>query len=254
MSLKKSNTKKVKRKSSRHSSGSRKRKIKNFKDFRRMFFERLGMVSFITILFLLAMIFLVWRWQNLNVAPSQETVSIVDREYEEKKAFVTAIAPVAQRLQRQYGIFASVSMAQAMVESDFGRSGLADKYYNLFGVKTDKDDPMGVDLKTSEYIDNKWVEIVDRFKVYNSWGESMEAHAKLLVNGTSWDSDYYQAVRDGKTPQDQAQGLQSSGYATDPDYANKLINIMEEWDLYQYNQPIAEETTSVIEQTATEAN
>lgn len=227
----------------------RNKKISNFNDFKKVFFERLGMVSFIIILLLSALIFLMWRIQRAEFPSTQNVDYETSVDYRVRQDFVTAIAPIAQRLQRKYGIFASVSMAQAMLESEFGQSGLADEHLNLFGVKTDADDPMGADWKTSEYIDGEWIEIVDRFKVYNSWGESMEAHAQLLVNGTSWDPDYYKDVTDGKTPEAQAKGLQSAGYATDPDYANKLINMMEEWDLYQYNQPVVEEVTTVVEET-----
>lgn len=156
----------------------------------------------------------------------------------ERQSFVSAIIPTAQKLQRQYGILASVSMAQAMVESDFGQSQLAADYHNLFGVKTTADDPMGVAFSTAEYFDDEWVEIVDYFKVYPDWDASMTAHAELIYYGVSWDENFYSDVIEGNTYVEQARGLQISGYATDPDYAQKLINMIEEWELTQYDQPL----------------
>ena len=153
-----------------------------------------------------------------------------------RESFVQKLVPTAQRLQKEYGVLASVSLAQAMVESDFGQSQLAANYYNLFGVKAAADDPNGVDLETKEYVNNEWVTIVDRFKVYKSWEDSLVKHAELIFYGTSWNAKQYQAVLEAKDYQSQARGLQSSGYATDPDYADKLIAMIEEWQLTQYDQ------------------
>lgn len=155
-----------------------------------------------------------------------------------REEFVTQIIPSAQKLQRQYGILASISMAQAMVESDFGQSQLASDYHNLYGVKTTSDDPNSIDFATAEYIDDEWIEIIDYFKVYPDWDASMTAHAELIYYGVSWDENYYSAVIAGTNYREQAQGLQASGYATDPDYAQKLIHMIEEWDLNQYDQPL----------------
>ncbi|MBF6978727.1 glycoside hydrolase family 73 protein [Aerococcaceae bacterium zg-BR22] len=250
MAAKKTTKKKTyKKKPARRKTTKRKRKtkIKNFQQFKKVFFEKLGVISFVILIFLFLGFLFIYQLQrteeNVNDTPS------VSSNYETRKKFVEAIAPVAQRLQRQYGIFASVSMAQAMLESEFGQSLLSDKYYNLFGVKTDDSDPDGVDLMTAEYVNDKWIDVKQRFKVYQSWGASMEAHAQLLVNGTSWDENFYAAVKNGKTPEEQAKGLQSAGYATDPDYAQKLINMMNEWNLKQYDQPDATQESQTSETT-----
>ncbi|MBR7928147.1 glycoside hydrolase family 73 protein [Aerococcaceae bacterium zg-ZUI334] len=224
----------------------KKNKVKNFKQFKKVFFEKLGVISFVIIVILLLGFLFIYQLQRTERNDYESPA--VSGDYEVRRKFVDTIAPVAQRLQRQYGIFASVSMSQAMLESEFGQSLLSDKYYNLFGVKTDEHDPDGVDLMTSEYVDNKWIEVKQRFKVYQSWGASMEAHALLLVNGTSWDKDFYAAVKNGTTPEAQAKGLQSAGYATDPGYAQKLIDMMEEWNLKQYDQPVVTEESETSSQ------
>ena len=66
----------------------------------------------------------------------------------------------------------------------------------------------------------------------------MEGHAILINEGTSWDPTFYQAVLNGDNYVEQANGLQESGYATDPTYADKIIEMIETYELNQYDQPI----------------
>lgn len=215
---------------------------KAWEKFKAKLLQKVGLVTVFVLAILTLLTLFIWQVERSHLPNGTQSSWDEDAD---RLAFVQAIIPTAQRLQRQYGIYASVSMAQAMLESDYGQSGLAADYNNLFGVKTDASDPDGADLVTAEFVNGEWIEITDRFKVYESWAASMEAHALLLVNGTTWDPDFYQDVTQGLTPVDQARGLQSAGYATDPDYADKLIAMMEQWDLYQYNQPEqSQETTT----------
>lgn len=154
----------------------------------------------------------------------------------EKREFIEGLAPTAQRLQREYGILASVSLGQACLESDFGRSELARVHHNLYGVKTTADDPEGADYTTLEFHDGEWIEIVDRFKVYPDWETSMEKHAQLLYYGTDWNPDLYDHVLNADNYQSQAYELGISAYATDPTYGEKVSNMIEEWNLAQYDQ------------------
>lgn len=203
------------------------------------FLQKIGALSIFFVIFIFLSGIVVFRWiETANERHSnfmQEELTM-----EQRQGFISTVAPIAQRLQRQYGVLASISMAQAALESDFGQSQLGSEYNNLYGVKTEGTDPEGVDLPTLEYIDDEWIEIVDRFKVYPSWEASMESHAVLINEGTSWDPTFYQAVLDGDNYQEQAQGLQDSGYATDPTYADKLISMIENYNLDQYDQPIQE--------------
>lgn len=195
--------------------------------------QKIGCLSIFLLVFLGLFVVLVYRFLDgtgpFNPGP--------DPVWQQQNQFLKEIAPTAQRLQRQYGVLASVAMSQAAIESNFGLSQLSADYNNLFGVKTDVDDPNGVNLPTLEFIDGEMKEMDQRFKVYSSWDESMESHAKLIYYGTTWDPHYYKAVLDGKTFQEQAKGLQQAGYATDPDYAEKIITMIETWQLDQYDQP-----------------
>ena len=200
-------------------------------------FKKLSRATvFLSILFFLFLC-LMLRWLYYEANRPGEADLQLQYEQQQKEKFVKELVPTAQSLQREFGILASVSLAQAMIESDFGRSQLASQHFNLYGVKTDANDPQAALYPTLEYYDEEWVEIHDYFKVYASWQESMREHSLLIVNGTTWNPNQYEAVLQARTYQDQARALQSSGYATDPDYGDKLIKMIQEWQLDQYDQP-----------------
>ena len=153
----------------------------------------------------------------------------------EHRAFIEGLAPVAQRLQLTYHVLPSVTIAQAILESDWGNSQLATRYHNLFGVKGS--DPNTTQLlSTKEYQNGQWIEIHARFQVYTSDTAALEAHAKILAQGTSWNPQQYQHVIAATDYKSAAAALQQDGYATDPTYAQKLINVIETYKLNQYDQ------------------
>lgn len=238
MAFKKNKKKPVKRKKAR----PKKKKTHNFqkklKALMPKFLQNVGAFTIFVIIFMILSGIFVVQW----VERTQERNWLIQQEeiaQEERENFILTLVPVAQRLQRQYGILASISLAQAAVESNFGQSQLSALYNNLYGVKTDVADESKVLLPTLEFVDNEWIEIEDYFKVYPSWDASMESHAQLIYHGTSWDANFYDAVLAGSNYVEQAHGLQEAGYATDPDYANKLIEMIEAWELYQYDQPVS---------------
>ncbi|CAK1223130.1 glycoside hydrolase family 73 protein [Fructobacillus fructosus] len=143
-------------------------------------------------------------------------------------------APYAQQLQKQYGIFSSISLAQAALESDFGQSELAVKAHNLYGVKASSGQS-SVTMPTKEYQDGSWVTVDASFVAYPSWQASMLAHAQLLRQGTSWNKGQYAHVLAAKSYQAAAQGLVTDGYATDPDYAVKLVQVIEKYHLQRFD-------------------
>ena len=150
-----------------------------------------------------------------------------------KQQFINAIAASAVTEAARSGIPASVTIAQAILESNWGKSGLAAKAYNLFGMKGTG--PAGsITMPTTEYIRGKPITVNAAFRAYHNWGESITDHIRLLLGGVSWNRNLYAKVRhtDAKTA---ARALQSAGYATDPNYASKLIQLMDTYNLYQYD-------------------
>ena len=156
--------------------------------------------------------------------------------------FLKVLIPAAQQAYKDYGVLPSVSLAQAILESNWGESLLASKYYNLYGVKGSAAEP-NVVLETAEFVNNTWITINGRFRVYESWAESVGAHAQLLAYGVDWDPTLYHKVLGARNYKQAAQALQDAGYATDPTYAQKLIQMIEEHELYKYDQLPTEETT-----------
>ena len=149
--------------------------------------------------------------------------------------FIKTIAPAAQREQKRTGIPASIIIAQAGLESEWGRSSLAQKYHNLFGVKA-MDKKHRVRLMTTEYLNGKKKHVKVYFATYDSWADSIDAHTRLLLAGTTDNPHRYQNVTKAKNYKEAARDLQQDGYATDPDYANKLINAIQKFNLQKYDK------------------
>jgi flagellar protein FlgJ len=138
------------------------------------------------------------------------------------------LAGAAQDCQRRTGIPASVTLAQAALESSWGERARGN---NLFGIKAGASwTGPTVDFLTTEHLGGKDVHLTDKFRAYPSWLDSMVDHARLLL------TDHYAACRRETTGAGWARALQAAGYATDPDYAKKLIDIMRTRNLAFYDQ------------------
>lgn len=133
---------------------------------------------------------------------------------------------------KKEGILPSISAAQAILESSWGQSQLgAEPNYNLFGIKA-SDDWKGevVSKLTKEYVAGKAIDVVATFRKYSSWDESMIDHSKFFT-ATAWRRERYSKVIGESDYRKAAEALQKAGYATDPNYAQKLIGIIERLNL-----------------------
>ena len=148
--------------------------------------------------------------------------------------FIERLLPHAQELQEGYGILPSIIVGQAILESNWGQSELAAKYNNLFGIKAYGDQPK-VEMDTQEYFNEQWITIKGDFRVYDSWEESMDSHTMLFVNGVDWSPEKYEKVLTAPNYKVAAQALQEAGYATDPGYANKIKEVIETYQLFEYD-------------------
>jgi lysozyme len=146
-----------------------------------------------------------------------------------QRAFIDSVAPGAIAARHRYGVPASVTIAQAIQESAWGRSSLAASYHNLFGIKGSG--PAGSAwLPTSEYAGGQWVTVDAAFRAYDNDAQSIADHAELLAT-----SGYYtQAMAVRSVPDAFANAL-TGVYATDPHYGAALISLMRLYDLYQYD-------------------
>ena len=144
--------------------------------------------------------------------------------------FVNAVYYYAILDEEKTGVPAAITTAQAILESYYGRSVPTDintkKYsYNLFGVKG-KGIAGSVQVWTKEEINGEMVKVKDYFRAYNNFGESIMDHSAFLMKYPR-----YKSLFETRDPIQWARGLQKAGYATDSQYANKLINIMNQWGL-----------------------
>ncbi|GIP28223.1 hypothetical protein J23TS9_33530 [Paenibacillus sp. J23TS9] len=165
-----------------------------------------------------------------------------------KKAdFIAKIAPLASADQLKTGVPASLTIAQAALESSWGESALTTKAGNLFGIKGEG--PAGsVRMLTSEYVKGALVKIYAYFRAYHSWEESIQDHSRLIVSGVAGDRRYAGALNtDGRTA---AKMVAKAGYATDPLYADKLIQIMDQYNLYPYDAQVEGEQPMTKEEKA----
>ena len=147
-----------------------------------------------------------------------------DRRY---KAYIRRFAETARTESERFGIPASIKMAQGLLESHAGDSRLATRNNNHFGMKCfSKKCAKG---HCSNFDDDHHK---DFFRSYTSAWESWRAHSKLLQK-----KHYKGLKKNGKDDyRAWAHGLKAAGYATDPKYAPKLINLIETYQLYRLDQ------------------
>lgn len=139
--------------------------------------------------------------------------------------YIAKYAELAVKHMNKYGIPASITLAQGLLESDAGRSSLASRCNNHFGIKC-HNDWRG---KTMLVDDDRRNEC---FRCYNNAEDSFEDHSLFLVNGARYRSLFSLGFRDYKG---WARGLKAAGYATNPNYADKLIEIVERYGLDRYD-------------------
>ena len=153
-----------------------------------------------------------------------------------KSEFFADIAPTVQEVAKAYGVRPSLVMAQAALESDNGQNLLAVKYHNLFAVFAQPGNKP-VTLKYKRYFVNERQTEIGQFAVYKSWDDAIYDYFDLLKSGKIRNSEgAYDVMVSNKGYKKPAQALQDIGFSSDPNYASKLIAIIEENDLTTYDK------------------
>lgn len=132
---------------------------------------------------------------------------------------------IAVKHQAKYGIPASITLAQGILESGAGQSELARKSNNHFGIKCHNDWKGGRTYHDDDYRG-------ECFRKYRKVEDSYTDHALFLTQRPRYANLFKLNIKDYKG---WARGLQKSGYATDRAYANKLIKMIEDYELYKYD-------------------
>ncbi|MCP8857058.1 glycoside hydrolase family 73 protein [Latilactobacillus fuchuensis] len=164
-----------------------------------------------------------------TATPTKRTWETPTEETQRQDRFIQKIGTSAKTVyQTQQQVLPSIVIAQAIIESDWGRSDLAVKAHNLFGVKGDYQGQK-ILMTTDEYENEERVTIKDYFKSYPSLQIAIEDHSQFLSVGS------YSTLKQQTDYQTQAQTLQQAGYATDPDYAAKLVRTIQIYKLAKYD-------------------
>jgi hypothetical protein len=138
------------------------------------------------------------------------------------------IIAAAQKAQKTWGVPASISIAQWILESGWGRSMPAGSN-NPFGIKAGKGQP-SVMARTREVVHHQTVYIMAAFRVFSSIDEAFDAHGRLLATHPA-----YAAARAHTANPDAYANALTHTYATDDHYGEELISLMKSDELYQYN-------------------
>ncbi len=163
------------------------------------------------------------KWKSKNEAAPVSASELYD---EQVKDYLERFGPIAQKEMAQYRIPASISLAQGLIESRAGTSKLAKQNNNHFGIKCfSRRCRKG---HCSNFTDDTHK---DFFRKFQSPWESWREHSKLLAGGR-----YKRLQKYGNDYRQWAYGLESVGYATDKSYAEKLVGIIQRYDLHRFDK------------------
>jgi len=140
------------------------------------------------------------------------------------EAYIERFKDVALSEQKKYGIPASITLAQGIMESNAGRSKMAQRDNNHFGIKCYS---KCIGCRCANYADD---DIYDMFRIFDSAWESYREHSKVLLR------DRYKSCFKSKDYKHWAKELQRCGYATSKKYATGLIKVIEYYKLYKLDK------------------
>ncbi len=154
--------------------------------------------------------------------------------------YIDRYSDLAIEHMERYKIPASITLAQGILESGAGMSDLARRSNNHFGIKCHRG-WTGPKVYAADDSPN------DCFRKYDRVEDSYQDHSEFLINGGRYSALFALSVTDYKG---WARGLQKSGYATDRAYANKLIKLIEDYELYRFDDKKYRRGVSRIEREA----
>lgn len=160
---------------------------------------------------------------SFSVTPEADKQAL----FESPGEFIEKLLPVAEDIAEEAGIDPMIMVAQAALETGWGSKVInkegGESSHNLFGIKADhRWNGEKAKVQTTEYRDGVRLQSAAYFRAYDSVEDSMKDYVGFLQS----DPRYSKALENGKDPAKYFESLQSAGYATDPNYAKKVISIM----------------------------
>lgn len=159
--------------------------------------------------------------ENPKIKPIPESISYVDVV----ALYIENYKEIAKQEMQQYGIPASITLAQGILESGAGRGKLSSKSHNHFGIKCHK----GWEGERVYHDDDALQEC---FRKYEHPMHSFRDHSLFLTSRSRYSDLFTHELDDYKS---WAKGLRKAGYATDPKYPQKLISIIEKYELHEHD-------------------
>ncbi|EAD2800154.1 1,4-beta-N-acetylmuramoylhydrolase [Listeria monocytogenes] len=153
------------------------------------------------------------------------------------QSFVQTIQASSSQIAAENDLYASVMIAQAILESAYGTSELGSApNYNLFGIKGAYNGQSYTKQTLEDDGKGNYYTITAKFRKYPSYHQSLEDYAKVIRNGPSWNSNYYSKVwKSNTTSYKDATKALTGTYATDTAYATKLNDLISRYNLTQYD-------------------
>lgn len=160
------------------------------------------------------------------------------------QTFLKKLKPYVIADMKSSGILASLTAAQAFIESNKGNSGLTVKCNNLFGIKGKYNGQSGRFL-TTEYYNGVKQRVYADFRKYPTWQESIADHSSLFNR-----LERYKNLRGEKNYKTACINVKNDGYATSPTYTKTLIDCIEKYKLYEWDSEVsgvAVQKTEILE-------
>lgn len=158
--------------------------------------------------------------------------------------YIAQYYPIAVEQMERHNIPASITLAQGLLESGAGNSTLTRKSNNHFGIKADKS---WRGRKVSSMDNGRNC----KFRAYDSARESYEDHSLFLINRERYASLFKLRKDDYKG---WAKGLKKAGYAEDPAYPNKLISLIERYQLYKFDSYKSQKSNGILRDAAVQSS
>lgn len=167
-----------------------------------------------------------------------------------KKEFIDLVSNlvVIENNKRGNPLFSSVVIAQAILETGYGSSSLMLNAHAIFGIKaTSSWKGKKYNAKTKEVIDGSSIIITDCFRAYDSYEESIADYFNLICK-----SERYRKALVTDSPKECITAIKNGGYATDPNYVDKIMSIILTNDLVKYDDDIEDISEEKITELAYE--
>ena len=157
-------------------------------------------------------------------------------------SFLQQLVPAAKQVAKQRGLYASLMIAQAILESGWGNSVLAIQDHNLFGVKWNGQGAYH-ELPTQEFYGGKYHQVRAKFQKYSSYADSLNNYATLIVN--HFPDSTLAATNSVEQAADKLAKGRYGAYATDPNYAATVKRLINNYGLKQYDSKVSGTPTTL---------